>query len=414
MAEHEDGVNGIREVNPIMFSESEDGGVTWSAPVEASGENPDVCPTECAHDQGAHPIVGPDGTIYIVFASYDVPGGGEQILFVKCPDDEDCTEEEAWTEPERVAKVYNNQPSGPNTAGCPAGLGCLPPNGYRIAADTSISVALGPDENVFVTWADFRNNTNPECTGLADTATPPCDNDVFYAVSTDGGESWSDERSVTPRSNPRFGETAQWQPWSTVAPNGHLWIGFYDRSFGTCETTGCNDITAAEIANPASDTPDYQYFRVTTASMPALGAAENPIEAGYLGDHMWIATDAENRAHVVWADTRQRAGNAPEEDVFSAQVPPAGGPPPPPPPPAPVPPPPPPPPPPPRKAHCRVPKVVGTTLSRARARIHAANCTVGGVRRTRTVRPGRVRRQGPRAGTVRPSGFPVRLVVGAR
>ena len=43
------------------------------------------------------------------------------------------------------------------------------------------------------------------------------------------------------------------------------WVAYYDRSYGNCESTGCNDITAAEIRNPASASPSYSYERVTTA-----------------------------------------------------------------------------------------------------------------------------------------------------
>ena len=63
---------------------------------------------------------------------------------------------------------------------------------------------------------------------------------------------------------------------------------------------------------------------------------------------------------------------------------------------------------------CRVPRVVGLTLKRAKARIRARRCKLGGVRRVRASRAGRVLRQTPRAGAVRPRGTKVSLVVGRR
>jgi hypothetical protein len=63
---------------------------------------------------------------------------------------------------------------------------------------------------------------------------------------------------------------------------------------------------------------------------------------------------------------------------------------------------------------CRVPRVVGLPLERARARLHSAGCSVGGVRRTRSKRHGRVLWQSMRAGTVRSNGYPVWLVIGRR
>jgi hypothetical protein len=70
------------------------------------------------------------------------------------------------------------------------------------------------------------------------------------------------------------------------------------------------------------------------------------------------------------------------------------------------------PPPPPPPVRCRVPRVVGLQLGRAKTRIRRAHCRVGQIRRVRRGRPGRVLSQRPRAGTIKPLGFPVRLVVG--
>jgi hypothetical protein len=74
-----------------------------------------------------------------------------------------------------------------------------------------------------------------------------------------------------------------------------------------------------------------------------------------------------------------------------------------------------PPPPPPARVLrklCRVPRVVGRKLGKARASIRRASCKVGRVRRTRSRRPrGRVVRQTPRAGTRLCRGGPVNLFV---
>ena len=71
-----------------------------------------------------------------------------------------------------------------------------------------------------------------------------------------------------------------------------------------------------------------------------------------------------------------------------------------------------PPPPPPPPVVCRVPRVVGLTLNRARARIRSAHCRLGRVRRTRSARPrGRVISQRPRAGRRLAKGSRVALVV---
>ena len=73
-----------------------------------------------------------------------------------------------------------------------------------------------------------------------------------------------------------------------------------------------------------------------------------------------------------------------------------------------------PPPPPTAARQCRVPRVVGLDLGRAKKKIRAAQCSVGRIRRARSRRFGRVLGQSPKAGTVKRRGYPVRLVVGAK
>lgn len=312
--------------SPIYFGQSTDGGATWSEPIEISGSSASLCPFPsgvCNDDQGSHAAVGPDGTIYVSFANGNVPGNGvEQVLNVKCPVALDCSNPASWTPPTKVGDMFSTHPIGDsgNVGGCPTGRQCLPPNGYRVPTETSVSTSVDRNNKLYVSWEDFRNGRSP-CTPLSSwsTAQPPCDMDVFYAYSTNGGTTWSPTRNITPRAV--MGESAQWQPWSEVTSDGsRLWVVYYDRRYGNCEFTGCNDITAAEIRNPATPNPSIDYQRVTTGSMPNLVRANNPIQAGFLGDYMWVDTDSHNDAHLVWADTRPHAGTAPEEDVYYAEV----------------------------------------------------------------------------------------------
>jgi beta-lactam-binding protein with PASTA domain len=58
--------------------------------------------------------------------------------------------------------------------------------------------------------------------------------------------------------------------------------------------------------------------------------------------------------------------------------------------------------------------VIGLTLAKAKAKLRKAHCATGPVRRTRSRKIGRVIRQSPKPGAVKPRGFKVRLVVGRR
>lgn len=311
--------------SPIYFSQSTDGGATWSPGIEISGSNAAWCtgfsgeadPNACDQNQGSDPIVGPDGTVYVSFMNGNLPGAGiGQHMIVSCAPDVDCSDPANWSAPVRMGDLdYGTQPIGPSAEGCPSGRQCLPPNGYRMTDATEGSISIDNSGNLYSVWADFRNgqaNCNP--LGSAATATGPCDNDVFYNYSTDGGATWSDTVQLTPAGS------AQWQPWSAVTADGSkLYVAYYDRSYGNCEVTGCNDITLATITNAASASPTISHTRITTSSMPNLTPANNPVQAGFLGDYMWVTTDSKGRALITWADTRGQGGTV-EEDVYFSRT----------------------------------------------------------------------------------------------
>ena len=79
------------------------------------------------------------------------------------------------------------------------------------------------------------------------------------------------------------------------------------------------------VTNPATLTPRARYDRITTESMPNLIPANNPLQAGFLGDYMWVEVSRHNflqdRTHIWWADTRPLPYRPPhqqfpEEDVY--------------------------------------------------------------------------------------------------
>jgi hypothetical protein len=318
---------GVGADSPIFFSQSTDGDATWSPGIEISGSGPfcttgsgESDPNACDQDQGSHPVAGWDGAVYVAFNNTNVKGRGMgQQLVVSCSASEDCSQRDAWVGPYKISDDYATQPIGPDAdTGCPSGRPCLPPNGYRL--NDFGAIAAAQDGNLFFTWSDYRNGQDSEnCPGLsgATSATPPCNNDVFYSFSTDRGKTWSATTLVT--GGRPFGKTAQWQAWGAVSPDGaKYYVGFYDRSHGPCEPSGCNDITLATIKQPASAHPVFAFRRLTASSMPNLIPANNPVQAGFLGDYMWVATLGNGAPYVVWASTDGRH-NSVEEDIYFAR-----------------------------------------------------------------------------------------------
>ena len=130
---------GVGSNSAIFFSQSTNGGATWSARIEISGANAALCAVfsgeananACDQDQGSHPVVGKDGTLYVSFNNGNTPGIGiQQQLFVKCLATSNCSLAASWTVPVKIADDIETQPVGPSAAsGCPGGRQCLPPNG---------------------------------------------------------------------------------------------------------------------------------------------------------------------------------------------------------------------------------------------------------------------------------------------
>jgi hypothetical protein len=317
--------------SPIFFSRSTNGGVNWSRPLEISGRNPEICdfgnffdpdgsPGSCNFSQGSYPLVGPDGTIYVVFNNSNTSRGAAiadgiaQQLLVKSTDGG-----KTWTKPAKIAADFQKQPFSippeDTIPDCDEFRQCLPPNGYRINDYPSIGID-NKTGKLAVFWADFRNGG--PCAENTTLGVPipveSCrnhNNDVFASVSKDNGNTWTSARKVSDG-----GISAQWQPWGDVGENGKLYVAYYDRKYGACEASGCNDIT---LATSDDNGLSWSRRRITTGSMPNLTCAVNGFECGFLGDYMstvfWKGT-----VHMVWADSRGRSLGFPEEDIYYAKV----------------------------------------------------------------------------------------------
>ena len=140
------------------------------------------------------------------------------------------------------------------------------------------SISVDKNNKLYSVWADFRNgaaNCNP--LGSVATATTPCDNDVFYNYSTDGGATWSAAFKLTPAGS------AQWMPWSAVVPDGKtLWgrlLRSQIRQLRVRPVATTSPLPRSRI--PSTNSPSVSYQRLTTSSMPNLVPANNPVQTGF-------------------------------------------------------------------------------------------------------------------------------------
>lgn len=319
--------------SPILFSKSTDGGATWNngrvghpgPPVEISGNSAAFCvqgdqfdpnrdPADCDFSQGAWPVVGPDGAIHVVFDNCNTSAEAAEGLPAVCQIMAVSSKDGGvtWSLPAKVADDHRTQPmngvSGSISGGCPLFRQCLPPQGYRIGNVPSMSVDETTNK-LAVFWSDFRGGRFTTDGGDA-VQCAPCNEDVFAAVSNDGGVTWGPALQVT--TDPG----AQYSPWGAIDEHGALDVAYYTRQYGDCEASGCQDV---RLSSSTNDGLTWSSRRITSSSMPNLTDATNPVERGFIGDRIALIA-ANGSVAVAWTDTRGLNGVV-DEDVYFARIP---------------------------------------------------------------------------------------------
>ena len=160
-----------------------------------------------------------------------------------------------------------------------------------------------------VFYSDFKHGSFT-VNQQGDVVCTPCNEDVWAVISNDGGTSWSNPKLVN------SDESAQYYPWGDVDESGNLYVGYYTREKGTCETDGCLDF---QLSTSTDDGASWSKQRITTSSMPNLTPDNNPAQAGFIGDYNSISV-APFGVLMTWADTRGLEGVV-DEDAYYAHVP---------------------------------------------------------------------------------------------
>ena len=293
--------------SPIYFSRSTDHAVTWSQPVEISGNNPSLCfqgnafdpnrnPNDCDFDQGSDPIVLPDGTIVVVFNNGNsAPGNpNAQQLAVRSTDGG-----LTWSQPTKVGDdIVVGEPL------CDFGRGpeeCVPgpfirTNDFpRIAVDRNRGI-------VYSVWQDYRRGT---------------EYDIQLAQSTDGGVTWTDASQVV---------------------NSSTGLDHYMPAVDVASRGSSSNVAVSYYASPQPQTPSQigtlgqEYFLSggTELATPfkevrvaRMTPAPDGIQAGFNGDYSGLVVVG-TKAHPIWSDTRNQVppsvgnqGVTHDEDIFT-------------------------------------------------------------------------------------------------
>lgn len=134
--------------------------------------------------------------------------------------------------------------------------------------------------------------------------TGACNNKILLSVSGNGGSTFTgtttDPRQLPVAATaPGQAHANQWFQWAAFTPRGTLAVSYYDRQYGSDETTGNMDVSVSASRNLAG----FKVTRATSASMPL--PTQFPDAQGnslFFGDYSGLS--AQSGAHPLWMDTR--------------------------------------------------------------------------------------------------------------
>ena len=355
----------------IYGAYSADYGEHFSAPVLISKDSA-LCPQgfgiptpqgRCNNNQFSDPITAPDGTLYVTWANYNTAQSGSdnhfQVLVAHSTDGG-----QTFSDPVKAADYYDLPDCDTyQGAGKDPFRDCVPEKGtgansvFRATNYPYIVVDPTNSKKVVVTTGSYINRDSNETNGCTPAGLTPladglgslytgvktggCNNGVVLTSSTDGGNTFTGTTTDV-RQLPVVGDNANaarsdqfWQG-AAYTPSGSLVTAFYDRQYGSDESTGYSDITVTTT----KDLTHFTSTRATTSSMPP----PSQFNGQFYGDYFQVSA-SNTTAYPVWSDTRTPAlflcpgtgtpGNPPQlcqasagnasvandEDIFTAAVP---------------------------------------------------------------------------------------------
>jgi hypothetical protein len=313
---------------------SDDYGQTFSNPVVVSSDSA-LCantfgvPTpsgRCNENQFSDPFVGRDGSLYVAWDNFNnsttsATDNRNQVLLAKSTDGG-----QTFSAPVKASDYYDLPDCDTyQGAGADPGRACVPEKGastksvFRATNYPAGAVDPNNPNVVVVTTGSYINKDSNESNGCVPNGfasnglneyigvkTPgACNNKILLSVSTDAGASFSGA-ATDPRNEelvtqaPGQNGTDQYWQWAAFTRNGTLAVDYYDRQYGSDETTGSSDFSLSGSA----DLTHFGQVRVTSSSMPAPTQFEGPLGGQFYGDYVWLS--ASDKAYPVWSDTRAK------------------------------------------------------------------------------------------------------------
>ena len=281
------GPNGIP--SRTMLAVSDDGGVTWSEPVDVMS----TYKAESVYGSGAASlVVGSDGTVYgFTRESTPRPMGDEpakkaRLFMLKSTDGGRTWDVNVISEGEQ----QSDDPQG----------------------------AIAPDGRLYVAYSARGGSTPSD--------TPANPSEVYVMTSGDGGRTWSKPVNITDDDPAR--RIDQYLPGISVAPNGRVDVAFFDFR---------NDpfFAPGEVGNmnAAIDERYWDVYVTHSSDEGATWAPNTRVTQAPIYNRVGISfnnqdirgpmgiASTKNAAYVAWPDTRATtASNSDAEDAYFSRV----------------------------------------------------------------------------------------------
>lgn len=309
--------NGSYVQSPIMFASSSDGGQTFTDPKLISGN--------VLYGQGSHPVVGPDGTLYVFWDASTRHDALDSTWMVKSTDGG-----ANWSKPTAVATVADILPLR-NTA-------------FRV--NSFPAAAAAPNGDLYATWVGEVPNDGSTYAGTTGCAfflvgsasvRAGCHSAAVWSKSTDGGATWTAPAPVFaqgsqssegyPVTNPdasTLNAPSPARPIEDVFPaaaaaaNGKVYLGAYRATtvspWQTCAAgprPPVGRITCTTLGNYIHNARlDYVVRDVTTNVTNTVSThlinTRNGFGGGFFGDYTDITADTNGTFHAFWTDSNNR------------------------------------------------------------------------------------------------------------
>jgi hypothetical protein len=277
--------DGFAPNNAVLFSRSTDHGMSYSSPIR-------ITPVERGTASFADLAVGPDGTVWLTFLTYESSSRRTADIWLAKSADGGVS----FSAPIHISSITrldSDQFSGSTgTVDCGDGpFACE--SGFTFSRFFSSSAVAADEAGVHVVWASEL---------------PTGQSKVFVRNSGDGGATWSDADALN-----TVAAGHEWFP-DVASADGVLTVIFYDsrgdpayspdRPPGN-DTNGVNsgDVVQAMVARSADGGDSWSESTVSTHGSNFGWETHGSRRVGFWGDYLYVSA-VSGAVNVAWTDSR--------------------------------------------------------------------------------------------------------------